>query len=204
LYGGRISLVCGFLPVLLAVFIGGGLGVIAGYFGGIVNVLIMRSLDIVYSFPAILLAIGISAALGAGISNIIISATVVFIPPLARIAETAVREVRKEEYIEAALSSGASSSLIIRYYILKNISSKMFVYSSTQIGICLLLSSGLSFLGLGVSPPTPEWGFMLNNLKQLIFIHPMVTIVPGIFIFLTTLSLNIISDTLSDIMDMKG
>ncbi|MBW7457701.1 ABC transporter permease [Paenibacillus sepulcri] len=203
LYGGRLSLLSGILPVILAVVIGGGLGVIAGYFGRWINTIIMRSLDIVFSFPAILLAIGISAALGPGISNIIISATVVFIPPIARIAESAVKEVRKEEFIEAAQSSGAGNLLIIRSHILSNIFSKVFVFSTSQIGVCLMLASGLSFLGLGVSPPTPEWGFMLNNLKQLIFINPLVTIVPGVFIFLTSLSLNLVSDALSDALEIK-
>ncbi|WP_168123039.1 ABC transporter permease [Paenibacillus sp. HB172176] len=204
LYGGRYSLLSGIAPILMAVVIGGGLGIIAGYFKGILNTVIMRSLDIVYSFPAILLAIGISASLGPGMSNIIISATIVFIPPIARIAETAVKEVGKEEYIEAAVSSGASSGLIIRFHIIKNIFNRLFVYSTTQIGICLILASGLSFLGLGVAPPTPEWGFMLNNLKQVIFIDPIVTIVPGLFIFLTSLSMNVFSDALSDVLDSKG
>lgn len=204
LYGGRLSLLSGIVPVITAVILGGGLGIIAGYFKGIVNTLIMRTLDILFSFPAILLAIGISASLGPGISNIMISATIVFIPPIARIAETAVKEVKKEEYIEAALSSGAGTGLIIRFHVLNNIFSRLFVYSTTQIGICLMLASGLSFLGLGVSPPTPEWGFMLNNLKQVIFIEPIVTIVPGIFIFVTSLALNIVSDALSDVLDSKG
>lgn len=203
LYGGRLSLLSGVLPVLLASLIGGGLGVTAGYFGGWTNTVIMRILDIVFSFPAILLAIGISAALGPGIGNIIISATVVFIPPIARIAESAAKEVRKEEFIEAAKSSGAGAGRIIRSHVLRNIFGKIFVFSTSQIGVCLMIASGLSFLGLGVSPPTPEWGFMLNNLKQLIFINPVVTIVPGIFIFLTSLSLNLVSDALSDALEIK-
>lgn len=203
LYGGRISLISGIVPVMLAVLIGGGLGIIAGYWGKFINVIIMRTLDIMYSFPAILLAIGISAVLGSGISNIMISATIVFIPPIARMTESAVLEVRKEEYIEAARSSGAGTLMLIRYHVLPNIFSKIFVFSTTQIGICLLFASSLSFLGLGVSPPTPEWGFMLNNLKQLIFIDPILTVVPGVFIFLTSLSLNMVSDALSDVMEMK-
>lgn len=203
LYGGRLSLLSGILPVILAAVIGGGLGIAAGYFGRWTNTIIMRALDIVFSFPAILLAIGISAALGPGISNIIISATVVFIPPIARIAESAVKEVRKEEFIEAAFSSGASDIRIIRSHIVGNIFSKIFVFSTSQIGVCLMVASGLSFLGLGVSPPTPEWGFMLNNLKQLIFTNPLVTIVPGIFIFLTSMTLNLVSDALSDALEIK-
>ncbi|GGA41144.1 ABC transporter permease [Paenibacillus physcomitrellae] len=203
LYGGRLSLLSGILPVLVSSIIGGLLGIIAGYFGGVIGSLIMRALDIVFSFPAILLAIGIAAALGPGIGNILISASVVFVPPVARVAENAVKDVRKEEYIEAAKSSGASSALIIRYHIFKNIFARLFVFSTSQIGVCLMMASGLSFLGLGVSPPTPEWGFMLNNLKQLIFIEPLVTIVPGIFIFVTSLCLNLVSDALSDAFELK-
>jgi len=203
LYGGRLSLLSGVLPVVLAGLIGGGLGVAAGYFGGWTNTIIMRALDIVFSFPAILLAIGISAALGPGIGNIIISATVVFIPPIARIAESATKEVRKEEFIEAAKTSGAGAGLIVRSHVLRNIFGKLFVFATSQIGVCLMVASGLSFLGLGVSPPTPEWGFMLNNLKQLIFVNPIVTIVPGLFIFLTSLSLNLVSDALSDALEIK-
>lgn len=203
LYGGRLSLLSGVVPVVVAFFIGGALGIIAGYFKGMVNTVIMRSLDIVFSFPAILLAIGISASLGPGIWNIMISATVVFIPPIARIAETAVKEAAKEEYVEAAISSGAGTGQIILHHVLKNVFNRLFVYSTTQFSICMMLASGLSFLGLGVSPPTPEWGFMLNNLKQLIFIDPVVTIVPGVFIFATALSMNIVSDALADILDSK-
>lgn len=203
LYGGRLSLLSGILPVAAAVLIGGGLGIIAGYAGGIVNTIIMRAMDIVISFPAILLAIGISASLGPGIGNVVISGIVIFIPPIARIAETAVKEVKKEEYIEAARTTGASSWLIVRHYIMVNIFSKVFVYSTSMLAPSLLLASGLSFLGLGVSPPTAEWGFMLNNLKQLIFIDPLVTVVPGLFIFLTSLAMNIVSEALSDAMELK-
>lgn len=203
LYGGRLSLLSGILPVAAAVLIGGGLGIIAGYAGGIVNTIIMRTMDIVISFPAILLAIGISASLGPGIGNVIISGIVIFIPPIARIAETAVKEVKKEEYIEAARTTGASSWLVVRHYIMVNIFSKVFVYSTSMLAPSLLLASGLSFLGLGVSPPTAEWGFMLNNLKQLIFIDPLVTVVPGLFILLTSLAMNVISEALSDAMELK-
>ncbi|TDF92513.1 ABC transporter permease [Paenibacillus piri] len=203
LYGGRLSLFAGIMPVLIAACIGGFLGVTAGYFGGLLNTLIMRTLDIFYSFPAVLLAVGISSALGQGIDNIIIAISIVFIPPVARIAESAVKGVRTEEFIEAAKSSGAGSFTIIRYHIVMNIFSKVFVYSTTQISISLVLASGLSFLGLGVSPPAAEWGIMLNNLKQQIFINPMVTVIPGFFIFLSALTINLVSDGLRDALEAK-
>ncbi|GGH82537.1 peptide/nickel transport system permease protein [Pullulanibacillus pueri] len=204
LYGGRLSLYAGFLPVVISIVIGGALGVIAGYFGRILNTIIMRTLDIFYSFPAILLAIGISAALGQGINNIVISISIIFIPPVARVAESAVKGVREEEFIEAAKSSGAQSISIIRYHVIKNIFAKVFVYGTTQISISLVLASGLSFLGLGVSPPTPEWGIMLNNLKGQIFINPLVTIIPGLFIFITALTINLVADGLRDALEINS
>ncbi|NHN31742.1 ABC transporter permease [Paenibacillus agricola] len=203
LYGGRLSLITGILPVIIAACIGGFLGVIAGYFGGIINTLIMRILDIFYSFPVVLLAIGISSALGQGMNNIIISISIVFIPPIARIAESAVKAVMAEEFIEAARSSGAHAFAIIRYHVLSNVFSKIFVYSTTQISISLVLASGLSFLGLGVSPPDAEWGIMLNSLKQQIFIDPIVTVIPGAFIFLTALTVNLSADGLRDAWETK-
>ncbi|SEB72402.1 ABC transporter permease [Paenibacillus sp. GP183] len=203
LYGGRLSLFAGLMPVLIAASIGGFLGVTAGYFGGWLNTVIMRTLDIFYSFPAVLLAIGISSALGQGIGNIIIAISIVFIPPVARIAESAVKGVKAEEFIEAAKSSGARSFSIIRYHIIMNIFSKVFVYSTTQISISLVLASGLSFLGLGVSPPAAEWGIMLNNLKQQIFINPIVTIIPGAFIFASALTINLVADGLRDALESK-
>lgn len=204
LYGGRLSLFAGVMPVLIAAGIGGFLGVTAGYFGGVLNTLIMRTLDIFYSFPAVLLSIGISSALGQGIVNIIIAISIVFIPPVARVAETAVKGVKTEEFIEAAKSSGASSFSIIRYHVNINIFSKVFVYSTTQISISLVLASGLSFLGLGVSPPAAEWGIMLNNLKQQIFIDPIVTIIPGVFIFISALTINLVADGLRDALEAKS
>ena len=203
LHGGQLSLLAGFMPVIIAALIGGFLGIVAGYFGGWINTIIMRTLDIFYAFPAVLLAIGISAALGQGITNIIIAISVVFIPPVARVAESAVKEVREEEFIEAAKTSGARSFSIIRYHIIMNIFSKIFVYSTTQISISLVLASGLSFLGLGVSPPTAEWGIMLNNLKGQIFIDPIVTIIPGIFIFITALTINLVADGFRDALEIK-
>lgn len=203
LYGGQLSLLAGFMPVIIAALIGGFLGIVAGYFGGWINTVIMRTLDIFYAFPAVLLAIGISAALGQGITNIIIAISVVFIPPVARVAESAVKEVREEEFIEAAKTSGARSFSIIRYHIIMNIFSKIFVYSTTQISISLVLASGLSFLGLGVSPPTAEWGIMLNNLKGQIFIDPIVTIIPGLFIFITALTINLVADGFRDALEIK-
>lgn len=198
LYGARLSLLAGILPVLFAVMIGGGLGIVAGYYGGKIGTIIMRTLDIFYAFPAFLLAIGISAALGSSLTNVILSLGIVFIAPIARVAESAVKKVVNMEFIEAARASGAGTLSIIVHHVLKNVFSPIFVYASTQIGICIVMAAGLSFLGLGVSPPTPEWGFMLNSLKDMIYVSPILTVVPGVFIFLTALAFNLISDGIRD------
>lgn len=203
LYGGRLTLLAGFVPVLVSGVIGGALGLVAGYFGGKLNALIMRTLDIFYAFPAVILSLGISAALGQGILNIIIAITIVFIPPVARVTETAVKRVRGQEYIEAARSSGAGALAIMRYQVIPNVFSQVFVYSTTKISLGIVIAAGLSFLGLGVNPPTPEWGIMLNNIKQMVFVKPMLTIVPGIFLFLTSLAINLVSDGISDAMQVK-
>jgi peptide/nickel transport system permease protein len=203
LYGGRLTMTAGFIPVIVAAIAGGCLGVLAGYLGGITNILIMRILDIFYAFPAVILSIGISAALGQGIMNIIIAISIVFIPPVARVTETAVRRVRSLEFIEAAKSSGANSFAIMWYHILPNIFSQIFVFSSTQISLSIVIAAGLSFLGLGVAPPTPEWGIILNSIKQLIFVDPILTIIPGFFLFLTALTVNLVSDGIRDVLQVN-
>ncbi|WP_058300676.1 ABC transporter permease [Gorillibacterium timonense] len=203
LYGGRMTLLAGFLPVLVAAIAGGALGIIAGYYGGIVNAVIMRTLDIFYAFPAVILSIAVSAALGQGIINIMIAISIVFTPPVARVLETAVKRIRNQEFIEAAKSSGANSLQVIRHHIVPNVFSELFVYSSSQISIGIVIAAGLSFLGLGVAPPTPEWGVMLNSIKQLVFVDPLLTIVPGIFLFLTSLCINLCADGIRDALQVK-
>jgi peptide/nickel transport system permease protein len=203
IYGGRLSLFMGVLPVLNALVIGGLLGVIAGYVGGAVNMAIMRTMDIFYAFPSVLLAIAISGALGAGIGNAILSLSIVFIPPIARVAETITTQVRNLDYVEAARASGASSLRIIRIHVLSNVLGAIFVYATSLISVSIILASGLSFLGLGTKPPEPEWGLMLNELRQAIYVNPYVAALPGVMIFLTSLSFNLLSDGLRSAMDLK-
>jgi peptide/nickel transport system permease protein len=204
IYGGRLSLFMGVMPVVNALVIGGLLGVIAGYVGGAVNMAIMRTMDIFYAFPSVLLAIAISGALGAGIGNAILSLSVVFIPPIARVAETITTQVRSLDYVEAARASGASSLRIIRVHVLSNVLGAIFVYATSLISVSIILASGLSFLGLGTKPPEPEWGLMLNELRQAIYVNPWVAALPGAMIFLTSLSFNLLSDGLRSAMDLKS
>ena len=203
-YGGRLSLVAGLVPVIIATVIGTTLGSLSGYLGGWVAALIMRTMDMFYAFPTVLLAIAVSASLGPGLTNVIIAMTIVYIAPLARVAEAATRRVRVSEFIEAARLTGASTPTIIRTQILANIFSPIFVYASGLVGLSIVIAASLSFLGLGVSPPAPEWGFMLNSLRGTIYVNPWVAALPGLFIFLTSISFNMLADAIRDSLDVKG
>ncbi|MGJ8603827.1 MAG: ABC transporter permease [Marivita sp.] len=203
IYGARLSLFMGVVPVLIAFAIGSTIGIAAGYLGGWVNTITMRTLDVLYAFPSVLLAIAISGALGAGILNGLLSLTVVFIPPIARVAESVTTSVRKLEYIEAAQASGASSLQIVREHVLGNVLGPIFVYATSLISVSMILAAGLSFLGLGVSPPNAEWGLMLNTLRNAIYVQPWLAALPGVMIFMTSISFNMLSDGLRSAMDVK-
>lgn len=203
IYGARLSLFMGVTPVLIAFVIGSTIGIAAGYAGGWMNSATMRVLDVFYAFPSVLLAIAISGALGAGILNGLLSLTVVFIPPIARVAESVTTAVRKLEYIEAAQASGASAFTIVRAHILGNVLGPIFVYATSLISVSMILAAGLSFLGLGVSPPNAEWGLMLNTLRNAIYVQPWLAALPGVMIFLTSISFNMLSDGLRSAMDIK-
>jgi peptide/nickel transport system permease protein len=164
---------------------------------------LMRTMDMFYAFPAIMLAIGITASLGAGAVSTMIAISVVFIPSIARVAEAATRKVYILEYIEAARLSGASTPRIIVSQLLANIFNPIFIYASGLIGLSIVIASGLSFLGMGAKPPTPEWGFMLNALRGAIYQQPLVAILPGLLIFIVSMSCNIVSDSLRDALDIR-
>ncbi|MEM9428480.1 MAG: ABC transporter permease [Pseudomonadota bacterium] len=203
LYGGRISLAMGILPVLIATLVGGLLGIIAGFVGGRTNMVIMRTMDVFYAFPSILLAVAISGAMGGGIANGMISLTLIFIPALCRVAETATAQVRSLDYVEAARATGASAFSIIREHILGNVLGPILIYASSLVSVSILIASGLSFLGLGVTPPEPDWGLMLNTLRQSIYINPLVCALPGVAILITSICFNLVSDGLRTAMDIR-
>jgi peptide/nickel transport system permease protein len=204
IYGGRLSLFIGLAPVALAFVIGGTLGLIAGYAGGSLNQVIMRTADIFYAFPSVLLAIAISGALGAGIVNSLISLTIVFIPPILRISESVTTGVRSLDFVDAARASGASAATIVRVHILGNVLGPVFVYATSLISVCMILAAGLSFLGLGTKPPEPEWGLMLNTLRTAIYINPAVAALPGVMIFIVSITFNLLSDGLRSALDVRG
>jgi len=203
IWGGRMSLLMGLAPVAFATAIGGTLGVVAGFVGGKLNMLIMRTIDIFFAFPSVLLAVAISGIMGGGMINGLIALTLVFIPPLCRIAETATTQVRNLDFVEAARASGAPTSSIILHHILGNVLAPVLIYASSLISVSVLLSAGLSFLGLGVEPPTPDWGLMLSTLRQAIYVQPLVCALPGVAIFITSLSFNLVSDGLRHAMDVR-
>ena len=203
IYGGRMSLLMGLVPVVIATVLGGTLGVIAGFLGGPVNMLIMRIVDIFYAFPSVLLAVAISGTMGGGMSNGLLALTLVFIPPLCRVAETATTQVRNLDFVEAARASGAPTWSIIIHHVLGNVISPVFIYASSLISVSILLAADLSFLGLGVEPPTPDWGLMLSTLRQAIYVQPYVCALPGLAIFITSLSFNLVSDGLRQAMDVR-
>ena len=201
--GARLSLFIGLTPVMFAFVIGTVIGLLAGYAGGWTNSAIMRTIDVFYAFPSVLLAIALSGALGAGIFNSLISLTIVFIPPIARVAESVTTQVRNRDYVESARATGANAFTIVRVHVLGNVLGPIFVYATSLISVSMILASGLSFLGLGVKPPEPEWGLMLNTLRTAIYTQPWVAALPGAMIFITSIAFNMLSDSLRAAMDNK-
>jgi peptide/nickel transport system permease protein len=204
IYGGRLSLLTGILPVCLAFIAGTSLGLIAGYAGGKVNTAIMRTIDVFYAFPSVLLAIAISGALGAGITNSIMSLTIVFIPQITRVAESVTTGVRNLDFVDAARASGAGALTIMRVHMLGNVLGPIFVYATGLISVSMILASGLSFLGLGTKPPEPDWGLMLNTLRTAIYANPIVAALPGAMIFAVSICFNLLSDGLRSAMDIRN
>ena len=203
LYGGRISLLMGIAPVCMALLIGGGLGMLAGFAAGKTNALIMRLTDVVLAFPSVLLAVAITGALGAGIGITLLALTIVLIPPIVRVAESATTGVRNMDFIEAARASGADSFTILRVHVLGNILGPVLVYATSLLSVSIILAAGLSFIGLGAKPPTPEWGLMLNTLRNAIYSQPLLAALPGLLIFIVSLCFNLLADGLRSAMEVK-
>ena len=201
--GTRLSLFIGITPVICAFVIGSVIGITAGYTGGWVNTCMMRTIDVFYAFPSVLLAIALSGTLGAGITNSLISLTIVFIPPIARVAESVTTQIRGRDFVDAARASGAGAFTIVRVHVLGNVLGPIFVYATSLIAVAMILASGLSFLGLGVKPPEPEWGLMLNTLRTAIYTQPWVAALPGAMIFITSIAFNLLSDGLRSAMEIK-
>ena len=204
IYGGRLSLLMGLLPVAFAFIAGSTIGILAGFVGGRVNTAIMRTVDVFYAFPSVLLAIAISGALGAGILNSIVALTIVFVPQITRVAESVTTGVRNMDFVDAARASGAGPLTIMRVHILGNVLGAIFVYATSLISVSMILAAGLSFLGLGTKPPEPEWGLMLNTLRTAIYINPWVAALPGAMIFAVSICFNLLSDGMRSAMDIRN
>jgi len=204
LFGGRVSLAMGLTPVILATMLGGALGVMAGYFGRGINMAIMRVVDIFYAFPSVLLAVAMAGVLGAGIGNSLLSLTLVFIPPITRVAESVTTQVRNQEYVEAARATGAGPFRIIIQHVLANVTGPILTYASSLVSVAIIISSGLSFLGLGAAPPIADWGLMLNTLRQAIYVAPINAVLPGVMIFAASVSFNLLSDSMRTAMDVRA
>jgi ABC-type dipeptide/oligopeptide/nickel transport system permease subunit len=203
LWGGRISLLVGILPTLSAMVISLLLGISAGYLGGVVDQAIMRTLDVLFAFPLVLLAIAIAGVLQPGVATQIVAIMVVLVPYISRIARTATLQVKEQPYIEAARAGGAGETAIIVRYVFPNMISPVLVYTTTLIGLMIVVGSGLSFLGLGVQPPAADWGIMVSDGRVVLSKAPHVTIFPGLVIVLVSLAFNFVGDGLREALDTK-
>ena len=202
-HGGRISLVVVVIAVAIALVLGGTLGAISGFFGGKVDMLISRAMDILLAVPSLLLSITIVSALGPSIINLMIAIAVSSVPGYARIVRSSVMTVRDNEFVEAAKAIGANDAQIIASRILPNCLAPIIVQVSLKVASAILSTSGLSFLGLGVKAPTPEWGSMLSGGRAYLRNAPHLTVFPGLCIMLTILSMNLLGDGLRDALDPK-
>lgn len=203
MYGARISLVVGVVSVIIAVIFGVALGTIAGYFGGILDTIIMRIMDVFLAFPSFLLAMAIVSVLGPGMANVMIAIGIFSIPTFARISRSEVISIKNEEFIEAARAIGARDTLIIFKHLIPNSISPIIVLSTLRIATAIITAAGLSFLGMGAQPPTPEWGAMLNSGREYLRVAPHVSTIPGIAIMFMVLGFNMLGDGLRDALDPK-
>jgi peptide/nickel transport system permease protein len=200
-YGGRISLMVGVLAVGLAVVIGVPLGLLSGFLGGWVDMVIQRVADIMLSFTTFLLALALVAVLGVGLKNVIIAAGVGVIPQFIRLARGLALSLREQTYVEAASAFGVSNMAILRRHILRNALTPIIVYATLNMGVTILVAAGLGFLGLGVQPPTAEWGTMLGDGRAYIFNSSYMATFPGLAIFFAVLGFNLMGDGLRDALD---
>lgn len=202
-HGTRVSLQVGIIAVGISIIIGGILGAIAGYYGGKLDNIIMRVMDIFLAVPSILLAIAIVSALGPSILNLMLAISISSVPSYARIVRASVLSIRDQEFIEAARAIGASNTRIIFRHIIPNSLAPVIVQATLGVASAILSTAGLSFIGLGIQPPAPEWGSMLSGGRQYLRYAWWVTTFPGIAIMITILSLNLLGDGLRDALDPR-
>jgi peptide/nickel transport system permease protein len=203
LYGARSSLAVAFGSVAMALAIGGSTGILAGYYGGVLDNVLMRVMDVIFAFPAILLAITIMAVAGTSLGNVVLAIGIVYTPQFARVIRASALETRGLEYVEAAGALGARTLRILTRHLLPNIMAPLIVQTSLSLSFAILTESALSFLGLGTQPPTPSWGNMLAEARRFMVIAPWTAIFPGAAIALIVLGFNLLGDGLRDLLDPR-
>ncbi len=203
IFGSRISLRIGLISISVALLAGSAIGLVAGYRGGVVDSLSMRFMDILLAFPSILLAIAIVAIIGPGIENVMIAVSIVMVPQFARLVRASALSVREMAYIEATRALGSGELRLMLRGVLPNCLAPLIVQTTLSLGTAMLDAAGLSFLGLGAQPPTPEWGSMLSGGRELLLKAPWVMAFPGMAIFIVVLGLNLLGDGLRDALDPR-
>ena len=204
LYGARISLRVGVVAVAISLLAGGTIGLLAGYYGGTLDLLVMRLMDVLLAFPAILLAIAVVAVLGPSLTNAMVAVGITGIPVYARLVRGVVLQVKSLEYVTAARALGAGDTRLILHAVLPNCVAPILVQTSLGLATAVLDAAGLSFLGLGAQPPTPEWGAMLSQGRELILDAPWALTAPGLAILLSVLGFNLLGDGLRDALDPRA
>ena len=202
-YGTRVSLSVGLASVLLGGVLGTLMGLVAGYVGGRVENIIMRAVDVLMAFPSLIMGLMVLAVLGGGVGKMILAIGIVLSPTFARVAHSATLMIKENEYVEVARSLGASQLRIIRSHVLPNILGEMVVLASIWIATAIRVEANLSFIGLGVSPPTPAWGTMIRQGTQHLGGAPRVSLFPGLAILITVLAFNLVGDGLRDVLDPR-
>lgn len=203
IWGGRVSLTAGFVASSLALLIGVTIGLFAGFYGGHADNVLMRITDVVLAFPVFLLAIGIIAALGPGLFNAMLAAAIAGFPLYARVVRGSVLSARETDYVLAARMIGVGNRRIMQRHLLPNVFAPILVTYTLDIGAMIILTSSLSFLGMGTQPPTSDWGNMIASGRSLIRTHPHLIILPGLAIFIVVLALNVLGDGLRDALDPR-
>lgn len=203
IWGGRVSLPVGIVPPVVTAVVALALGITAGYFGGRIAAIIMRPLDVLFAFPMVLLAVAVSAVLGPGLMNVMLSMAIVMIPYFTRVVYVEVVSVRSRDYIEAARVAGSSTPQILMREVLPNVLAPVLIYATTAIGSMIVFASGLSFLGLGVQPPISDWGIMSSDGLKVLARSPHVATIPGVIVVLVALSFNFVGDGIRDAMDPR-
>ena len=203
IWGSRSSLAIAVVPLLVASAVGLVLGSIAGYARKLPEIIIMRSMDIFFGLPPILLAIAVAATLGAGLLNLLISLTIVLIPPMTRVTNQVVVVLREQTFVEAALASGARPSQIIFHQILPNSVAPVLAYATSLAGAMVVFGAGISFIGLGIQPPQADWGRMINDGREVLDLKPHVSTLSGIAIIVLATGFNILGDGLRDLLDPR-